>query len=265
MPVLCVLPARLRSERIPEKPLQEIAGRPLVEWGWRAASRVPGFDEVWVATDAEEVAAAVRGFGGRAVLTDPGHASGTDRVAEVAASPAAQGFDIVVNFQADELFVPPAPVERAVAAVRAGRAPVATLAAPIRSEAEWRAEGVVKVVRGSGGRALYFSRAPVPHPRGGTPDLGEGADPVFLRHVGVYAFSREGLARWVALGPSRVEAVERLEQLRALEGGLPIHVVVGPPAEPGVDEPGDLERAARILREPSGANRGTGRERESHV
>lgn len=263
MKVLCVLPARLGSERIPRKPLVRLAGRPLVEWSWRSARAVEAFDEVWVATDSDEIAEVVEGFGGRAVLTEPGHPSGTDRVAEAAARPEARSYEIVVNYQADEPFLPPAPVARAVDEVRGGAAEIATLAAPVRSEDEWRAEGVVKVVRGRDGDALYFSRAPVPHPRdAGTPwsggdsnDDGEGPSgqrSPFLRHVGVYVFRRRALERWVELPPSPLEELERLEQLRALEAGMRIRVAVGPEMEPGVDEPADLRRAERILARRSG-------------
>lgn len=246
MTVLCVLPARISSERIPRKPLRDIAGRPLVEWSWRAARRVGAFDEVWIATDAEEVVEAAEAFGARAVLTSAEHPSGTDRVAEAARRPEARGHDVVVNFQADEPFLAPESVARAVAAVRNGEAAVATLAAPLEDLAAWRSEAVVKVVRDGTGDALYFSRAPIPHRRGGAPDL---PDPRgrYLRHVGTYVFRREALERWTDLPPSPLEELERLEQLRALEAGLRIRVIEGPPTEPGVDEPGDLRRAERIL------------------
>jgi 3-deoxy-manno-octulosonate cytidylyltransferase (CMP-KDO synthetase) len=267
MSVLCVLPARLESRRLPRKPLREIRGRPLVEWSWRAARRVPAFDAVWVATDSDEVAAAVRGVGGRAVLTDPDHASGTDRVAEAAERPEARRYDVVVNWQADEPFLPPGPAGRAARTVQEGEAGVATLACPLRSRRAWRSPSVVKVVRDRAGDALYFSRAPVPWPRDGEPawppdtggaappsgegdpSAGTGEDWPWLRHVGLYVFARDALARWTELPPSPLEGVERLEQLRALEAGLEIRVVVGPPVEPGVDEPEDLERAERIVRE----------------
>ncbi|MFW6088514.1 MAG: cytidylyltransferase domain-containing protein, partial [Gemmatimonadota bacterium] len=173
MTVLCVLPARLGSERIPRKPLQMIAGRPLVEWSWTAACAVPGIDEVVVATDSEEIAASVEGFGGIARLTRSDHASGTDRVAEVAAESQAA---IVVNFQADEPFLDPGAVARAIEAVTDGARQVATLAVPIADEAEWRSEAVVKVARAADGRALYFSRAPIPHPRGRDPDWARSAE-----------------------------------------------------------------------------------------
>lgn len=268
MTVLCVLPARIGSRRLPRKPLRTVAGRPLVEWSWRSAREVPEFEEVWVATDSPEVAETVRGFGGTAVLTDASHASGTDRVAEAAGLPGARSHPVVVNYQADEPFLPAAPVGRAVRAVTEGGAEVATLACPLRSGEAWRSRAVVKVVRDSAGDALYFSRAPVPRPRDGAPDWsrapeGAAGDDAaadrpggsdgdgwpYLRHAGLYVFRREALERWTSLPPSRLERVERLEQLRALEAGMDVRVVTAPPSPPGVDVPDDLERAERILQD----------------
>jgi 3-deoxy-manno-octulosonate cytidylyltransferase (CMP-KDO synthetase) len=250
-----------------------VAGRPLVEWSWRSARDVPEFDEVWVATDSPEVAETVRGFGGTAVLTDASHASGTDRVAEAAGLPGARSHPVVVNYQADEPFLPAAHVGRAVRAVTEGGAAVATLACPLRSGEAWRSRAVVKVVRDASGDALYFSRAAVPRPRDGAPDWsrapggpagddaaagrarrsdgddGPGDGWPYLRHVGMYVFRREALERWTSLPPSRLERVERLEQLRALEAGMDVRVVTVPPGPPGVDVPDDLERAERILQD----------------
>lgn len=255
--VLCVLPARLGSRRLPRKPLRRIAGRPLIRWSWEAARRVERFDEILVATDAREVADAVESFGGSALLTDPDHPTGTDRVAEVAGRSPASEYGVVVNFQADEPFMDPDGVAGAVQAVLDGTAPVATLAEPLASRERWRSPDVVKVVRASDGRALYFSRAPVPHRRGGDetePDgergggeTGAGEPPLFLRHAGLYVFRRDALRRWTRLPDSRLEAAEGLEQLRALEAGLEMHVALGDGGAPGVDTPADLERAARRL------------------
>lgn len=246
MDVLCVLPARLASRRIDRKPLQLIAGKPLIEWAWIAAHRVREFDRVVVAADSEEIASRVAGFGGEAILTDPAHPSGTDRVCEAARSLGVSATGIVVNYQADEPFADAATVGRAVTASRAGAADVTTLAAPIGSADEWRSEGVVKVVIGQDGRALYFSRAAIPHPRSDPPPF-ESEAPLFLRHIGIYAYRLETLDKWAKMPESGLERVERLEQLRALEAGMTIHVEVGPPTPPGVDLPEDLERAARYL------------------
>jgi 3-deoxy-manno-octulosonate cytidylyltransferase (CMP-KDO synthetase) len=246
MAVLCVLPARIASQRIPGKPLQRIAGRPLVEWSWRAARRIPGIDAVWVATDDEGIAEAVRGFGGVAVMTSAEHPSGTDRVAEAARRPEAAGFDVIVNFQADEPLLPPEQAAEAIRPVREGKAAIATLATPIRTVEEWESPAEVKVARAADGRALYFSRAPIPWAAGGTPPLDAGGGP-WLRHLGLYVYTREALERWVSLPPSPLETLERLEQLRPLEAGIGIHVaIVGPSGMP-VEEPADLERVARIL------------------
>lgn len=221
---------------------------------------MPSFDEIVVATDSDEVAEVVHGFGGAAVLTSESHPSGTDRVAEAARRPAARRHDVVVNFQADEPFVDAAAVDRATRAVADGDAAIATVAAPLTDAAEWTAESVCKVVLGEDGRALYFSRAPIPHPRGAEPQLTGEPDTPYLRHVGVYVFTREALERWTRRPPSRLESLERLEQLRALEAGETIRVIVGPPTEPGVDEPADLDRVERVLEGESPTMRG-----EKHV
>jgi 3-deoxy-manno-octulosonate cytidylyltransferase (CMP-KDO synthetase) len=245
MTVLCVLPARIGSQRIPHKPLQRIAGRSLVEWSWIAASAVPGIDRVVIATDSEEIVSTATAFGAEVCLTSMGHESGTDRVAEVVRGEWGKGAAVVVNFQADEPFLPPAAVQAAVDAVKQG-AEVATLACPIRDEEEWMSPAVVKVARAANGRALYFSRAAVPHPRDVAPRFGDATGP-WLRHIGLYVYSPEALERWVKLPVSPLEVVERLEQLRALEGGIGIHVCVVDTPEGGVDVPQDLERAERLL------------------
>lgn len=261
--VLCILPARLGSGRLPGKPLRDVAGRPLIRWSLEAARRVAEFDEIRVATDSREVADAVESFGGRAVLTDPAHPTGTDRVAEAAGRPWASDYGVIVNFQADEPFLDSGGAADAVKAVVDGGVEMATVGEPLESEERWRSPDVVKVVRASDGRALYFSRAPIPYRRkGAAPESGdsgpwvEGAGdrdadsrtpPAFLRHAGLYAFRREALHRWTRLPDSRLEAAEGLEQLRALEAGMEIHVAVGAGGAPGVDTPADLERAARRL------------------
>lgn len=257
MTVLCVLPARLGSERIPRKPLQLIAERPLIEWSWRAACAVVGVDEVVIATDSEEIAAVVEAFGGAVRLTRSDHASGTDRVAEVARERSA---DVIVNFQADEPFLAPEAVRAAVQAVTNGPREISTLAVPIANEEEWRTPSVVKVARAGDGRALYFSRAPIPHPRDGAMEWG-AMDGPWLRHLGLYAYTPAALERWVSLPPSPLERVEHLEQLRALEAGLDIDVRVVPASPPGIDVPEDIARADRLLRATDTAQE----KRETHV
>jgi 3-deoxy-manno-octulosonate cytidylyltransferase (CMP-KDO synthetase) len=241
--VLGVIPARLASTRLPRKPLHPIAGRPLVEWTWRRAVASGVFDAVVVATDSAEVQAVAQGFGATAVLTRAEHPSGTDRVAEVARREEFRGYPVIVNVQGDEPFVRVDHLQAAVELVREGWE-VGTVAVPIPGDGEWLAPSVVKVVRGDDGRALFFSRAPVPYPRDGEPDF---AHDLYLRHVGVYAYSREALLRWVSLPEGALERIEKLEQLRALAAGLRIGVAVGEPAEGGVDTPADAARAERIL------------------
>lgn len=244
--VLGVIPARLGSARLSRKPLHPIAGRPLIEWVWRRAAASGVFDALVVATDSTEVAEAVRGFGAAVEITREDHPSGTDRVAEVARRPEHRGHRVIVNVQGDEPFVRRDHLQAAVALVSDGGWEVGTVATPVESADEWRESAVVKVVRGDDGRALYFSRAPVPHPRDAEPDFATGA---YLRHVGIYAYTRDALLRWVSLPEGRLERIEKLEQLRALAAGLRIGVAVGERAEGGVDTPADAARAERIILE----------------
>jgi 3-deoxy-manno-octulosonate cytidylyltransferase (CMP-KDO synthetase) len=241
-----VIPARLGSERLPRKPLYRIAGRPLVEWVWRRARDLPVLDELVIATDSEEVAGVCRGFGARAVMTSDAHECGTERVAEVAARPAFGGFEVVVNIQGDEPFVDGQHAARAVELVRSGW-DIGTVAAPVRSLEAWADPAVVKVVRDDRGGALYFSRAPIPCARGRPPDPSELASDLYLRHIGIYAYSPAALARWVALPVTGLERLERLEQLRPLAAGFGIGVAVVAGAEGGIDTPEDVARAEARL------------------
>jgi len=242
--VLGVIPARLASVRLPRKPLHPIAGRPLIEWVWRRAVESGVFDEIVIATDTPEVEQAAWGFGAPVVLTRADHPSGTDRVAEVVRHGEWRRFDTIVNVQGDEPFVRRDHLDAAVSLVRGGGWEVGTVATPIASPGEWRDPAVVKVVRGDDGRALFFTRAPVPHPRDAEPDFAQGA---YLRHVGVYAYTRDALLRWVSLPETELERIEKLEQLRPLAAGFRIGVAVGQPAEGGVDTPADAARAERII------------------
>jgi 3-deoxy-manno-octulosonate cytidylyltransferase (CMP-KDO synthetase) len=238
MPVLAVIPARLGSVRFPNKPLQLLAGAPLVV---RVAERVRSLglvDEVVVATDAEEVGVVARNAGFPVAMTSGAHPSGTDRVAEVAGSAAFRGFDTVLNVQGDEPFLPGEAVQGALERVELGD-DVGTAAAPMTPE-EAEDPSRVKVVTDLEGRALYFSRARIPFWRNG------GAPPgtLYWQHLGVYAFRREVLARWAALPAAALEEAERLEQLRPLQHGLRIGVArLDRPSPPGIDTPEDLRRA----------------------
>jgi 3-deoxy-manno-octulosonate cytidylyltransferase (CMP-KDO synthetase) len=244
--VLGVIPARLGAERLPRKPLLELAGRPLIEWVWRRAATCEALTTCVVATDSDEIARVCAGFGATVVATRSDHASGTDRVAEVANMPDFAGHDIIVNIQGDEPFVEPQHVAAALAEVRRG-SDIGTVATPVGSRAAWHDPAVVKVTRRDDGNALYFSRAPIPHRRAGDPDDAELRTNAFLRHVGLYAFRRVALARWVELPIGVLEQLERLEQLRALAAGLSIGVAVVPFAEPGIDTPADVRRAEVLL------------------
>lgn len=246
--VLGVIPARLASTRLPRKPLRTLAGRPLIEWVWRRASRLEALDAIVVATDSEEVAAVCEAFGAAVERTADSHGSGTERVAEVAARTAYRGYDVVVNVQGDEPFVDDEQVGGAVARVVAGW-DIGTVAAPVGSLEAWRDPAVVKVVLRQDGGALYFSRAPVPFARDVEPAPDDLASERYLRHIGVYAFTPAALQRWVALPAHWLEGVERLEQLRPLAAGMGIGVALtGTTEAGGVDTPEDLETVeARIV------------------
>ena len=241
-----VIPARFASSRLPGKPLLKIGGRAMVV---RVAeqARAAGAEEVIVATDDERICRVVEDSGHRAVVTDAGHACGAERVGEVAASEAWPEATIVLNVQGDEPLAPPALMRQLAEALAADALlEMATLCEPIRRRRDLQDPNVVKVVRGKGGFALYFSRSPVPMARDGYPrELGG----LWRRHVGIYAFRAGALRRMAALPPSPLEAVERLEQLRALENGLDILVLDACCAAPGgVDTPADLARVRRLVR-----------------
>jgi len=247
--VLGIVPARLASTRLPNKPLYPILGRPLIEWVWRRVEAMEVLDAAVVATDAEEVAEVCRRLGAPVELTASDHPSGTDRVAEVARRGSYSNYPIVANIQGDEPLLKEAHLEAAISLVRDEGWPIGTCATPLvdpdaRSDAD-----VVKVVRGTNARALYFSRAKVPYKRDGKPGEEDLAREPFLRHVGIYACSREGLDRWVALAPTPLERLEKLEQLRPLEAGLRIGVALVGPVDPGVDTPADVLRVEEILAE----------------
>jgi 3-deoxy-manno-octulosonate cytidylyltransferase (CMP-KDO synthetase) len=215
-----------------------LAGEPLIT---RVVQRVLEHglvDQLVVATDSPMVARVVERSQGRAVLTDGGHLTGTDRVAEVAAKPEFAGFDTVVNIQGDEPFLAREALAGALEQVRQG-ADIGTAAAPLDPELA-RDPSRVKVVTDATGRALYFSRAVIPHRRemSGTPSE------LYWQHLGIYAYTREALRHWSRLEPSPAELAERLEQLRALHHGLTIGVArLTEPVEPGVDTIEDLRRA----------------------
>lgn len=247
---VAVIPARYRSVRFPGKALAVVAGKPLIQHTWERARALQTVERVLVATDDERIARAVEAFGGVAVMTAPDHPSGTDRVAEVA-----RGLDaeVVVNLQGDEPAFDVSAVDDLVRLVAGDPAlQMGTLAHPI-DEVELHEVNATKVVLDRAGYALYFSRAPIPYQR----------RPGFvtpLRHIGIYVFRAAFLQRFAALGPTPLEQAETLEQLRALEHGVRIRVLVTPHRSPGVDIPADLERLARHLARTGADARGEGGE-----
>lgn len=235
-----VIPARHASSRLPGKPLADIAGRPMIEWVCERA-RLGGAREVIVATDDERIAEVCRRAGTRVEMTDAAHASGTDRIAEVAARLGWPQDQIVVNVQGDEPLLPPALVTQVAALLeRRTDAGVATLVTPLGREQTFEDPNLVKAVTDGDGTALYFSRAPIPHHGDGLPSA------IVRRHVGLYAYRAGALARLASTPPCALEQAERLEQLRVLWLGLRIAVedAVEPPPR-GVDTPEDLAEVRR--------------------
>ena len=241
MGTLVVIPARLGALRLPRKPLRLLSGLPLIVRVWQRISQMNLADAVVVATDDNSVASVAREAGADCVLTSDRHSSGTERVAEVAGQPRFQGYDTIVNVQGDEPFIGPGAVRGAAQLVSGGGFPIGTAASRASPEI-LDTPSLVKVVVADDGRAMYFSRAPIPYLRDQS-DRGRLAERT-LQHIGVYAYSREALREWVALPPHPLEEIERLEQLRPLAAGLPIGVAVTnePPAS-GIDTEEDLERA----------------------
>jgi 3-deoxy-manno-octulosonate cytidylyltransferase (CMP-KDO synthetase) len=235
-----VIPARLGSSRLPRKPLLPLAGEPLLLWVVKRIAELGVCDRLVVATDAREIVAVVEQAGFGAVLTSPRHESGTERVAEVVAMKEFSDFELILNVQGDEPLIAPDAVRGALARVRAGD-PIGTAAGTL--EPALAADpSRVKVVVGPTGRALYFSRAPIPFDRDGAGAV------VYHQHVGVYAYTRDALRRWITLPPVPHETWERLEQLRPLLHGIPIGVaLVAAPAAPGVDTADDLRWTEREL------------------
>ncbi|HEV8580250.1 MAG TPA: 3-deoxy-manno-octulosonate cytidylyltransferase [Thermoanaerobaculia bacterium] len=231
------IPARYGSTRLPGKPLLPIAGRPMIEHVYTRVARARGLDRVVVLTDDERIARAVEGFGGEWEMTPADCASGTDRIAWAARRWSAAA---VINIQGDEPLIEPEGVSRVAEHLAASPGdPVVTLATPAAPE-ELGDPNAVKVVLARDGAALYFSRAPIPYPR-----QQGGAAP--LKHLGIYGYQRQALLQLAGLPPSSLERSESLEQLRALENGIPIRVLVVDRGSFGVDTAEDLEKVERLL------------------
>ena len=238
MSTAIIIPARYASSRLPGKPLLKETGKYLIQHAYEQAAKSRA-DHVIVATDDDRIARAVRSFGGQVAMTREDHPSGTDRVAEVASKLQA---DIIVNLQGDEPQIEPGILDRLADLLRDDpAADMATLATPIRSLEAWRDPNCVKVVCDTHGRALYFSRSPIPFVRDAEPDF-EREPSLFLQHIGLYAYRRKFLLQLATLPPEPVEMTEKLEQLRVLALGRSIKVGIIQHAARGVDTPADYRR-----------------------
>jgi len=239
--VTAIIPARWASTRFPGKPLVKLRGKPLVQHVWERAQRARSVDRVIVATDDMRIAEAAFDFGAEVALTSPKHPTGTDRLAEVAAK--LKSAPIILNVQGDEPDIAPSTIDRLAKALQDDPSlGMVTAANPITSRADIANPNVVKVVTDLGGRALYFSRSTIPHDRDGRGGI------KYFRHQGIYGYRRKVLLDFVKWKPTPLEKAEKLEQLRALEHGISIGVIVVKRASVGVDVPADLAKAARALR-----------------
>ena len=246
-----VIPARFASTRLPGKALLPMAGKPMIQWVCERAGRSRA-SEVIVATDDSRIADAARLFGAHVEMTAATHVSGTDRIAEVARMLGWRDAEIVVNVQGDEPLIPPALIDQVAGLLHANpEAHMATLSTPLARLEDLLDPNVVKVVAGASGRALYFSRAPIPWHRDTAP-VGLASQTTFAgarRHIGIYAYRVGALLRLASLAATPLESAEKLEQLRALENGFEIRVADSvEPAGPDVNTPEDVERVLEHLR-----------------
>ena len=244
MRTLIVIPARMASTRLPGKMLLDRTGMPLIQHTYLRAVEAKRADEVVVATDDSQIFEAVQQFGGRVVMTSIDHQSGSERAAEVAAQ--FPDFPLVCNVQGDEPEIEPRAIDQAIEVmiqgIQEGQDPVmATLATPIQDAADLQDPACVKVVVDQKKRALYFSRSLIPHPREGAAEWLAAESPCFFQHVGLYVYRREFLMGWGKLPFSRLEQMERLEQLRVLDAGFEIMVDVVAGSARGIDTPEDYE------------------------
>ncbi len=255
-----IIPARYGSTRFPGKPLAPLEGKPLIQHVWERAVRARKLERVVVATDDQRIQAAVAAFGGEVIMTAPDHTSGTDRAAEAVRRIESRGepIEIVLSIQGDEPLLDPAALDALVGVLEEDPSlEFATLAEPFTSVSDVLDPGTCKVVTGAAGDALYFSRSPIPFLRSAGPGgiaplaaaLARRPQPVsgYFRHVGIYAFRREALAAFSRLPAGTLEAMEGLEQLRVLEAGRRMRVVISSHATVDVDTPEDLETVRSLL------------------
>ena len=238
--VTAIIPARWASTRFPGKPLVKLRGKPLVQHVWERAGRAKLVDRVIVATDDMRIAEAAFAFGAEVALTSSKHPTGTDRLAEVASK--LKSAPIILNVQGDEPDIAPSTIDRLAQALQDDpKLGMVTAANPISTAADISNPNVVKVVTDLAGRALYFSRSAIPHDRDGDSGI------KYLRHQGIYGYRRKVLLDFVKWNPTPLEKAEKLEQLRALEHGVSIGVIVVKRGSVGVDVPADLAKAVRAL------------------
>jgi len=237
-----VIPARFGSCRLPGKPLLRQTGKYLIQHVYERAKEAGCAEQVVIATDDPRVRAAAQHFGAPCLMTARCHANGTQRVAEVAASLRA---NIIINVQGDEPLIEPADIDKLAEQASSPHVVMATLAAPIRDVGTYRDPNCVKVVRADDGRAMYFSRAPIPFFREGTPALGSAC---VLQHIGIYAYRRDFLMQLVQMPVHELEIIEKLEQLRVLARGFPIHVGLTDHVSRGVDTYEDYRRFVEQFR-----------------
>ena len=239
-----IIPARWSSKRFPGKPLYLIAGKPLLQRVWERCRHAKNLNALIIATDDMRIAEAAFDWGAEIALTSPRHQSGTDRVAEVVCN--AKQFAFVINIQGDEPLIDPYLIDRLVEKLRSDRKiDVVTAAHPFENPAEASSPHQVKVVVDATGRALYFSRAAIPFPRNPSKIR-------YLRHQGIYGFRRDALLQFVKWKRGPLERAESLEQLRALENGVNVHVLLTKHGSPGVDTPADAEALERKLARAKG-------------
>lgn len=241
MKTVALIPARWESSRFPGKPLAPILGRPMIEHVYNRALAIPNIDEVHVATDSQAIFSVVKGFGGKAVMTAKEHPSGSDRLAEAANILGLADEDIVINIQGDQpAFNPENPALAASPLKDDPTLEMSTLALPLTSHEEIHSSNHVKVVFGKDNLALYFSRAPIPWPRDG--------EELYYKHIGIYAYRAGFLRRFVRLPEGSLERIEKLEQLRALENGYRIKVLIVTGLSPEVDIPADIRAVEETLK-----------------
>ncbi len=242
MATVCLIPARLGSTRLPNKPLADLGGKPMIVRVYAAAASTGLFDMVVVATDSKEVAEAVRKPGGDALMTSPTHTSGTDRIAEAAGTLKLDRDDLIINLQGDEPLVAKEVLAALVIPMRDDPSiNMGTLAYPLSGPEDIASPDVVKVVSDLRGHALYFSRLPIPFLRD------EETGSVHLKHLGIYGYRLHFLRLITATKPTGLERAEGLEQLRVLEAGHRIRVFMSPADTIGVDTPEDLEEVRRMI------------------